>query len=1019
VSFVKLKPPWKLGKKLSKVSRPNLAVGLSVGGMFQRLAHSVTRRPWLVIGFWILLIAMLSGLPPVMQAAREHTTENLPSNAPVLVATRQMTEAFRESAAQNVALVVLTDEHGMTSADEDVYRNLVDRLRSDTRDVVTVQDFISKPPLREVMASKDNKAWFIPVGIAGELGSPTSDQAYGRVVDIVDKTVKQAPSGSKLTVHMTGLTATVADILKFGERDLRVIETATLLMVFLILIVVYRSLVTILLPLATIGVSQMAAAQMVSGLAQLGLGVSQQTVVFMTAMMIGAGVDYAVFLISRYHEYLRQGMDSDQAVARALAAIGKVIAASAATVAVTFLGMSFTTLPVFSTVGPALAVSIAVAFFAAITLLPAMLVIAGRRGWAAPRKDLTKRIWRRSGVHIVRRPVAHLAVSLAVLIALASCVALIHTSYDARSTLPPTAESNIGHSAIEQHFPASSTIPEYIFIQSPHDLRSTKALADLEQLAQRVSEQPDIALVRGVTRPTGAPLEQATLSFQAGEIGSKLADASSRIAGSSDARDALTGGSRKLADSLSQVRGQLTKVTGVLEGLANTLSAMKTQLASSQAIEDVNARLASTRSTGDSVQSNAGSLDDIQSVASVVLTGLQGNPGCDTDPSCGKLRDQLQRLVDTLQRVQPSLEAAAKSIRGLGLNNSGGLQQGLATIDQGAAALADGSRQIADGVRQLDDQTRQLGEGLSRASAFLLAMKLNASQPGASGFYLSPEILGNDQFKDLARVFMSPDGHSVRYLVQSKLDPYDTKAMDQVKSVLATARGAQANTSLADASISMAGLTPYYGEMRDYLNDDLRFIILMTVAVVFAILVMLLRAVVAPLYLVGTVILSYLSSLGIGVIVLQLIGGKALDATVPGMAFIVLVAVGADYNMLLISRIRDESPRGIRSGVIRTVGTTGSVITSAGIIFAAPMFAMLFSSVSSMVQAGFVIGVGLLLDTLVVRTITVPALAVLFGRANWWPSGWRWKSRSAEGPRARPAPDGGDVLAAAAALQHP
>jgi len=370
---------------------------------------------------------------------------------------------------------------------------------------------------------------------------------------------------------------------------------------------------------------------------------------------------------------------------------------------------------------------------------------------------------------------------------------------------------------------------------------------------------------------------------------------------------------------------------------------------------------------------------------------------CDTDPVCGKQRDQIQRLVDTLHRVQPSLDTAVKSIRALGLNNQGGpnngggLQQSVASLEQGANALADGSRRIADGVRQLDDQTKQLGEGLSRASAFLLAMKLNASQPGAAGFYISPEILGNDQFKDLARVFMSSDGHAARYLVQSKLDPYDTNAMDQVKSILATARSAQANTSLADASISMTGLTPYYSELRDYYNHDLRFIILTTIAVVLLILVILLRAVVAPLYLVGTVILSYLSSLGVGVIVLQVLGSAPIAASVPGMAFIVLVAVGADYNMLLISRIRDESPLGIRSGVIRTVRSTGGVITSAGIIFAAPMFAMLFSSITSMVQAGFVIGVGLLLDTFVVRTITVPALAVLIGKANWWPSGWRQK----------------------------
>jgi RND superfamily putative drug exporter len=794
-----------------------------------------------------------------------------------------------------------------------------------------------------------------------------------------------------MTVHMTGLTATVAEREQLGLRDLRVIETATLVMVLLILLVVYRNVATILLVLASIGVSQVAATQVVAALAELGLGISQQTVVFMSAMMIGAGVDYAVFLISRYHEYLRQGLDSDHAVARALTAIGKVIAASAATVAVTFLGMSFTTLKVFSTTGPALAVCIAVAFLAAITLLPAMLTLAGRRGWAKPKRELTGRFWRRSGIHIVRRPAAHLAASLVVLIPLAACVLALHTSYDARTSLPPTAESNVGMAAIERHFPASITAPQYVFIQSPHDLRTTKALADLEQMAQRVSQLPDIAAVQGVTRPTGAPLEQATLSYQAGEIGNNLADASSKIAASTDARAALTGGANKLADSLGTVRSQLTRTTTVLDGLSKTLAEVRSQLSSSTALQDLQTVLAQQRAATDPAAPGIGNLDDTANLAGDVLNGLNSGPTCDTDPSCGALKERLQNLVDTLHKVQPSLDEALKSVRTLGLNNPGGLQNSLAMLDQGAAALADGSRKIADGVATLDDQTQQLGEGLSHASAFLLAMKLNASEPGSAGFYISPEILGNDQFKDLARVFMSPDGHSARYLVQSKLDPYDTKAMDQVKSILATARGAQANTSLADATISMSGMTPYFSELRDYYNHDLRFIVLMTVAVVFLILVLLLRAVVAPLYLVGTVILSCLSSLGIAVIVLQLIGGQPMAASTPGLAFIVLVAVGADYNMLLISRIRDESPHGIRSGVIRTVRTTGSVITSAGMIFAAPMLAMLFSTIGSMVQGGFIIGVGLLLDTFLVRTVTVPALAVLVGKANWWPSGWRRK----------------------------
>jgi putative drug exporter of the RND superfamily len=113
---------------------------------------------------------------------------------------------------------------------------------------------------------------------------------------------------------------------------------------------------------------------------------------------------------------------------------------------------------------------------------------------------------------------------------------------------------------------------------------------------------------------------------------------------------------------------------------------------------------------------------------------------------------------------------------------------------------------------------------------------------------------------------------------------------------------------------------------------------------------------------------------------------QPINWSVQAMAFIVLVAVGADYNLLLITRIREESRSGIRSGIIRAVRSTGGVITSAGIIFAASMFGLLFGSLSTMTQIGFIIGMGLLIDTFVVRTITVPAMAAMVGKANWWPS---------------------------------
>jgi putative drug exporter of the RND superfamily len=270
------------------------------GGTFGRLGDFVVRWPWIVIGCWVTLAVVLPlTFPSLTQMAQQRPVAILPADAPVTVTTRQMTEAFHESGSENILLVVLSHDKGLGPADEGVYRTLVDRLRQDTQDVVMLQDFLSTPPLREVMTSKDGKAWILPVGLAGELGSHPAHLAYTRVAEIVKQTV----AGSTLKANLTGPAATVADLTDVGERDRTPIELAMTIMLFAILLIIYRNLVTMLLPLVTIGVSLVTAQAVVAGLAELGLGVSNQTIVFLTAMMAGAGTDYAVFLISRYHDF--------------------------------------------------------------------------------------------------------------------------------------------------------------------------------------------------------------------------------------------------------------------------------------------------------------------------------------------------------------------------------------------------------------------------------------------------------------------------------------------------------------------------------------------------------------------------------------------------------------------------------------------------------------------------------------------------------------------------------------------
>ncbi len=867
-----------------------------------------------------------------------------------MAATAQMGKDFGEL-AHNAVVVVLTDKQGLQPADEDAYRRLATKLRGETHDVAGVQDVFTTPDLRPVLVSPDNQAFFMVVTLRAPAGSSESARAYQRITDLA----KFFTAGSSLSTHVTGEAAMVGDMAIISASDTALIEIVTAAMVLLILLVIYRRPVTVLLPLITIGITVATAEGVVSALSQHGLGVSAVTVALMTAMIFGAGTDYAVFLISRYHECIRSGLDSKEAVQRALGSIGKVIGASAATVAVTFLGMVLTRLPAFTSVGPALAISIVVAFLAAITLLPALLVIAGRFGWVKPRAKVSGQLWRRSTMQIVRRPKTHLLISLAVLVPLAACAAFVDPTYNDRLQLPQSAESNVGFSAMESHFAASSLLPQYIYVRSAHDLRTPQGLADLDHMALRVSQLPNIAAVRGITRPTGQPLEQTKLSVQAGEVGANLQNITTQINAKTSDLDALVSGADQLAAGLAEAREQIHRAARNMTELSTTLTQLQQRLGKSS----------------DAATELLGS-----------LRGL-GNP---TGPNAGQTGQALQNLQSAVQRLTTNLATADKELRSANIDDAEGARQAIAELEEDADAMAAEGQRLAEGVHTRVDETRQLSQGLNMAAELLLSMKRDAAQPSMAGLYIPQQVIASDEFKNAAKMFISADGHSARYLVETKFDPFSTAAMDQVAPILDTARGAQPNTTLSDASISVLGATATYSAVRSHFNADFRLIVAMTLLIVFAILVLLLRAVVAPLYLIASVVLSFMSALGLGVVVFQFALHEAISWNVQATAFIVLVAVGADYNLLLITRIREESDFGIRAGIVRAVGLTGGVITSAGVIFAASMFGLFFGGLTGMLQTGFIIGAGLLLDTFVVRTITVPAMAALVGRASWWPA---------------------------------
>ena len=230
----------------------------------------------------------------------------------------------------------------------------------------------------------------------------------------------------------------------------------------------------------------------------------------------------------------------------------------------------------------------------------------------------------------------------------------------------------------------------------------------------------------------------------------------------------------------------------------------------------------------------------------------------------------------------------------------------------------------------------------------------------------------------------SSDGGVARLTVIFSDDPFEAAALDRAERL----RGRVHAAAPEGTRVLVGDGSAVQADFNDAASRDLRLIVPLALLVIFLILAVLLEAVVAPLLLIASVVVSFLGTLGFSILFFRYVVGDAgVDNSLPTYAFIFLVALGIDYTIFLMSRVREEARHhGTREGTLRALAATGPVITSAGIILAGTFAVLLTLPVTFIFDLGFMVAVGILLDTFVVRTIMVPAIVELVGDTVWWPS---------------------------------
>jgi RND superfamily putative drug exporter len=922
------------------------------------VARTIRRFSVLIILAWLGIIGFLIFcVPSLEQVESEHSVSLNPLDAPSVAAAERINEDFksadqRQSGSAGVASIVLEGQQPLGDEAHKYYERLVSQLRDDPKHVAYVQDFWGDELTRHAVQSVDGKAAYVQVVLADNSSQTAGNDSIGAIQRIVART--KAPQGVK--AYVTGPAAINADMSHSGDRTVATITLVSIAVIFITLLIVYRSVATVILLLLVVGIELQVARGIVAFIGHHGgIGLTTFAVNLLVSLVIAAGTDYGIFFVGRYQEARQAGEDRETAYYTTYHGVTKVVLASGLTIAGALFCLVFTRLPSFYVLAIPCAVGVLVAVAVAVTLIPAVLAVGSRFGLFEPRRKANARGWRRVGTAIVRWPAPILVAALAVTLVGLLTLPGYKPSYNDQKYIPKDIPANLGYEAAARHFPPSAMMtPEMLLVETDHDLRNPADFLVLEKLAKAVIAVPGISTVQAVTRPEGIPIKHTSTPYFL----------SMQVAGQ---QQFLFFQKARLKDMLKQadMMGEALNITRHLYDLTK------------QMVATTHDMVATTHDIDNLTNELRLHISDFEDFLRPIRSYFYWEKHCFDIPICLSFRSVFDSL-DGVDAVTDKLADVVADLDQVDLL----LPQILAQFPSMIAIMESSRTMLLTMHSTMSGVLGSMGDDSTNASA--MGRAFDAAQNDDS-FYLPPEAFDNKDFQRIMKIFLSPDGKAARMLILQKGDPASPEGISRVDPIKSAAEEALKGTPLEASKIYLAGTAAGVRDVVRGSTIDLMIAGVAALCLIFIVMLIMTRSFVAALVIVGTVLLSLGASFGLSVFAWQDLLGIQIHWSVLVMAVIVLLAVGSDYNLLLVARMKEEIGAGINTGIIRAMGGTGKVVTNAGLVFAFTMGSMLVSDLRVIGQVGTTIGLGLLFDTLVVRAFMTPSIAALLGRWFWWP----------------------------------
>jgi putative drug exporter of the RND superfamily len=905
----------------------------------------------IILGWLALAVLVTIAVPSLEQVTKDRAVSLSAKDASSVKAMTRMGEVFKESDSDSLAMIVLEGERPLGDEAHNYYDDLIRQLRADVTHVQHVRDFWGDPLTAAGAQSADGKAAYVQLNLAGNQGEALGNES----VESVRKIVERTPPPNGVKTYVTGPAPLVTDVNNSGDRAIIKIVVATVTVIFIMLLLVYRSIITVVLLLAMVGLELTAARGIVAFLGHHEIiSLSTFATNMLVSLAIAAGTDYCIFFIGRYHEARQAGEDRETAYYTTYRGVAHVVLASGLTIAGATYCLSFTRLPIFQTMGIPCAVGMLVAVAVALTLVPAVLTVGSRFALFDPKRKIKVRGWRRVGTVIVRWPgpifAAAMAITLIGLLALPGYKA----SYRDRLYIPQDMPANIGWAAAERHFSQARMQPEILMIESNHDMRNPADFIVLDKLAKSIFGVQGISRVQSVTRPEGSPIARTSIPFLL----------SIQAAGQ--------------LQNMKFVQNRLNDMLTQADQFAGSIATMERMYALMQQLVGTTHHLVGvTKETVTITEEIRDHLADFDDFFRPIRNYFYWEPHCYNIPICWAFRSlfdamdgvdgltqkfaELNKDLDDFDTILPQMLALFPPL----IDTMKGLRTTLLTAHSTMSG-------IFAQVQELNDGATSMGIDFDAAK-------------NDDFFYLPREVFDNPDFQRVMKLFLSPDGKAARFIISHRGDPATPEGISRIDAIRTAAEESLKGTPLEDAKIYIAGSAATFKDLQEGSDYDFLIAGIASLCIIFSIMLIITRSLVAALVIVGTVVLSLGASIGLSVVVWQYLIGFPLHWLVMVMSVIILLAVGSDYNLLLVARFKEELPAGLKTGIIRAMGGTGKVVTTAGLVFAFTMASMVVSDLRVVGQVGTTIALGLLFDTLIVRSFLMPSTAALLGRWFWWP----------------------------------